>query len=376
MVARTGFRQRRALLSGLGMMLGGLFLVNGGWAFDEEKAPVARARPTADSSGSQRQASSTRPSSTRPSSSQAVAPQRSTGSSTGSSSTAQRQPTARDTRAHPPGQWKPPGGSGGGGGGGGWGGHHPSWGWGHRYPWYWNRYCWGWPSCWGWGWGYWGPYWYYPPPAAYPLDRTVYSPQSVAADLGALNLVIKPKKADVYVDGRFVGRAKDFDGYPGYLWLKEGSYEISLVRDGYVTFSDRIPVRTGQVVDVELRLEPGLSTPPRVSQTSVTETEPEATEQMSAVTEEPPSTGIRQDVRVTPGLLELVVRPADASVYLDGRLLGSGQELTDLHAGLIVDPGAHSLDMVRPGYEAQRLDFEVESGQTVNLQITLERDGR
>jgi hypothetical protein len=191
-----------------------------------------------------------------------------------------------------------------------------------------------------------------------------------------MNLVIKPKKADVYVDGRFVGRAKDFDGYPGYLWLKEGSYEITLVRDGYVTFSDRIPVRTGQVVDVELRLEPGVSTPPRVSQTPVTEPAPEVQERVSTVPAEPPSTGISQDVRVTPGQLELIVRPADASVYLDGRLLGSGQELADLHAGLIVDPGAHSLDMVRPGYEAQRLDFEVESGQTVNLQVTLEREGR
>jgi hypothetical protein len=191
-----------------------------------------------------------------------------------------------------------------------------------------------------------------------------------------MNLVIKPKKADVYVDGRLVGRAKDFDGYPGYLWLKEGSYEISLVRDGYVTFSDRIPVRTGQVVDVELRLEPGVSTPPRVSQTPVAEPAPEVQEQVSTVPAEPPSTGISQDVRVTPGQLELIVRPPDASVYLDGRLLGSAQELADLHAGLIVDPGAHSLDMVRPGYEAQRLDFEVESGQTVNLQVTLEREGR
>jgi hypothetical protein len=68
------------------------------------------------------------------------------------------------------------------------------------------------------------------------------------------------------------------------------------------------------------------------------------------------------------------VQPSDASVYLDGRLLGSGQELVDLHAGLIVDPGAHSLDMVRPGYEAQQLDFEVESGQVVSLQVTLQRD--
>ncbi len=377
MIERTGFRERRPILSGLGLAVVWLLLASSGWAIDEEKTRVVRTRPSADSSGSERQASSTRSSSRS-----SVSQQRSTSSSSGSSSTVvQRQPTARDTRENPPGQWKPPGGSGGGGGWGG-GGYHPSWGggWGYRNPWYWNRHCWGWPSCWGWGWGYWGPYWHYPPLAystpAYPLSRTPYSLRSASVDLGALNLVIKPKKAEVYVDGRFVGRAKDFDGYPGYLWLEEGSYEISLVRDGYVTFRDRIVVRTGNVMDVRLHLQPGLSTPAEVPRAPAAEPASEAQEQLTSVQEEVSLPGIRQDVRADPGRLELAVQPLDASIYLDGRLLGSGQELADLHAGLIVDPGAHSLDMVRPGYEAQRLDFEVESGQTVSLQVTLQSDGR
>ena len=241
MTKKSGFPKRRRFLIGLGLTVGWLLLASSSWAIDEEKSRPAVARPTADSSAARPQASSTRPSRS-PGPSQAVSPQRSSSStpSSGSSSAVQRQPTARDTRESPPGQWKPPGGSGGSGGSGGWGGYHPSWGWGHRYPWYWNRHCWGWPSCWGWGWGYWGPYWHAPPPAYPVVSRTPYSPRSTSTELGALNLVIKPKKADVYVDGRFVGRAKDFDGYPGYLWLEEGDYEITLVRDGYVTFTDRI----------------------------------------------------------------------------------------------------------------------------------------
>ena len=381
MTKNRRFPKRRRFLSGLGLTVGWLLLASSSWAIDEEKGRPAVARPTADSSAARPQASSTRPSRS-PGPSQAVSPQRSSSStpSSGSSSAVQRQPTARDTRESPPGQWKPPGGSGGGGGGGGgWGGYHPSWGWGwgHQYPWYWNRHCWGWPSCWGWGWGYWGPYWHAPLPAYPVVSRTPYSPRSTSTELGALNLVIKPKKADVYVDGRFVGRAKDFDGYPGYLWLEEGDYEITLVREGYVTFTDRIGVRTGNVVDVQLRLQPGLSTPPKMPQATIPVAVPEtAQEQLASVQEEETSSpAVVQDVRATPGQLELVVQPPDASVYLDGRLLGSGQELVDLHAGLIVDPGAHSLDMVRPGYEAQRLDFEVESGQTVSLQVTLLRDG-
>lgn len=178
------------------------------------------------------------------------------------------------------------------------------------------------------------------------------------------------------MDGQFVGLAKDFDGYPGYLWLEEGSYEISLVRDGFVTFTDQLLIRPGNVMDVRLRLQTGLSIPARAPGTFVAEPDPQIQEQIAIVEELASPSAIRQDARADPGHLELVVRPPDAAVYLDGRLLGSGQELVDLHAGLIVDPGAHSLDMVRPGYESQRLDFEVDSGQTVSLQVALERDGR
>jgi hypothetical protein len=364
MIETTTIRRRGALRSGLAWSIAGLFFACGAWATAEEAA-IARARQTGASAQAGRQASAT-----RPSSAPTVAPQQSTAPSTSSSSPQPRQPTARDTRENPPGQWKPPGSSGGSGGGGG---HHPSWGgyWGYRYPWYWNDYCWGSPSCWGWGWGYWGPYWYYPP-AAYPVVYSLPSTVRVAADkLGALHFRVKPKKAQVWVDGRFVGLAKQFDGYPGFLWLEEGSYEISLVREGYATFTDRVAVRSGYVTDLPLRLEKGLSTPPERPPAGTAESEPQAREQGAVgevVSSEP---AISQDVRATPGQLELAVQPADASVYLDGRLLGSGEELVSLHAPLIVDSGAHALEVVRPGYQPQRLEFEVDSGQTVSLRVTL-----
>ena len=372
MIERTGFRRRGKTLRSVSLAVGGLLLATGGWAVDGEKTRVARARPSAEASGAGRQASVSRPSS-RPS----VSSQQSTGS-TSSPRAVPRQPTARDTREHPPGQWKPPGGSGGGGGGGG--GYHPGWGgyWGTRYPWYWNRWCWGWPSCWGWswGWGYWGPYWYSPPPPAYRVYSTPHVPSAAATQIGAVNLMVKPKKAEVYVDGRFAGRAKDFDGYPGYLWLEEGTHEISLVQDGYATFSDRVTVRSGYVTDVRLRLERGLSTPAPVPTPEVAESAPEAEEREGSARQATAEPNVEQDARAEPGHLELVVQPPDASVYLDGRLLGSGQELASLHAALLVDPGAHSLEMVRPGYAPQQLDFEVEPGQTVSLQVTLEFDGQ
>ena len=64
--------------------------------------------------------------------------------------------------------------------------------------------------------------------------------------------------------------------------------------------------------------------------------------------------------------------PADASVYLDGRLLGSGDELGQLHAGLVVDAGSHMIEVVRPGYATKRLEFAVAAGDEVELEVLLE----
>ena len=56
-----------------------------------------------------------------------------------------------------------------------------------------------------------------------------------------------------------------------------------------------------------------------------------------------------RDVRSQPGVLMLHVEPNDASVYLDGRFIGTGEELSRLRSGLIVDVGSHRLEVVRPG---------------------------
>jgi hypothetical protein len=78
------------------------------------------------------------------------------------------------------------------------------------------------------------------------------------------------------------------------------------------------------------------------------------------------------DTRTTPGRVRLSVAPADASVYLDGRLLGSGDELARLHAGLVVEAGSHLIEVVRPGYATERREFAVEEGAEVELEVLLE----
>ena len=66
------------------------------------------------------------------------------------------------------------------------------------------------------------------------------------------------------------------------------------------------------------------------------------------------------------------IDPDDASVYLDGRFLGTGRELERLRSGLIVDPGEHRIEVVRPGRQSEEQSFSVRAGEEVSLDIELD----
>ncbi len=92
-----------------------------------------------------------------------------------------------------------------------------------------------------------GPYYYGPPYPAY------------GGFLGALDLDVKPKGTEVYVNGDYVGITDNFDGFPRHLWIQEGSYEIIFYKDGFVTKVKRYRVRPGAVGKVKFKMQAGLS---------------------------------------------------------------------------------------------------------------------
>lgn len=237
----------------------------------------------------------------------------------------------------------------------------PSWG----HPW-------GWYSAYGWNDPRWGGY-----PVVYPTQG--YS-------MGALDLDVSPERAEVWVDGRKVGVADDFDGFPEYLWLEKGTYDVVLYSPGYKTLARQYSIYPGLVIDVEDSLEAGEATLPQQLATRTHERRDERLRR-DQEREEELSGGPRSDrpeveraepgaldARGEPGRLRLEVSPEDASVYLDGRFLGTGRDLARLRAGLIVDPGEHSLQVVRPGREEQSRTFRVEAGREIELQIELSED--
>ena len=294
------------------------------------------------------------------------------------------------------------GGSWGGKGGGHHGGYHHRGGYGGWYG--------GWGGWGGWGWGFGYPYYYggypYYSAWAYPYWGYGYTRAYPAPGMGsgALDLDVSPERAEIWLDGRLIGTADDFDGFPEYLWLEKGTYDVAIYLPGYRTIARQYSIYGGLVIDVEDTMEAGESTHPNdlVSKSTVNrderlrrdrETQEEARRRsegsygwspdsgsygnpgVQGGYREAPDGSESLDARGEPARLRLYVEPEDASVYLDGRFLGTGSDLARLRSGLIVDPGPHTIEVVRPGYASTRREIEVGAGGEQEVEVELEGGG-
>ncbi|HVS63146.1 MAG TPA: PEGA domain-containing protein [Thermoanaerobaculia bacterium] len=216
-------------------------------------------------------------------------------------------------------------------------------------------------------------------------------------DSGALDLDIRPEKASIYLDGELIGVADNYDGWPRYLWLREGTYRLVAYKEGYETLAREVRIRPGEIISLKDRMQPGVSKSPEELFAQAERTRPPAARRAPAddrrdrqrepsrapdvperdwrQRERTPSPPIAPDQRSDPARLRLFVGPADAVVYLDGRLLGSGEELSRLHSDLIVDPGTHRIEVIRPGYETYSVELELTAGEDRELRAELEPKG-
>jgi hypothetical protein len=313
----------------------------------------------------------------------------------------QRPRTGRDDgRGHGGGGWY--------GNGGYYGGYYGGYHGGYYSP-YHNYFYWGPYFGWGW-WGGWWPgdgYYGYYGGSNFPRyydDR--YGRYDATA--GALDIDVAPGKTEVWIDGRYVGIADNFDGFPQYLWLDKGVYDLALYREGYQTIARQITVYAGTVVSIDDRMQRGESVKP---QDLATKTHDRRDERIRSEDERREEIARRdrdnmedwrdrarrrmedrdrydqrgdrnerserdddQGAQDADGIgrLHLEVLPTDSSVYLDGKFVGTGVDLERLRQGLRVEPGEHRVAVVRPGHKSEEQEFTVSPGQQVDLEIELE----
>ena len=254
---------------------------------------------------------------------------------------------------------------------------------------------------------YYRPYYYRP----YYYGHYGYhrAPYYVGRYDGALDLNVRPKNAEVYVDGKYVGTVGEYDGWPRYLWLEEGSYELILFKEGYETVVRDVSVRPDRVINLKLRLHEGPSTPvaeltrypegrererydrrerdadrderydrrerdERYDRRERDERDERYTEPPRREPEAPRADDERGELDLTePGRVHLAISPAEAAVYLDGRFVGIAAELAELTGGLLMDPGEHEIQVVHPGYRTLEQTFDVEADAATHLELELER---
>jgi hypothetical protein len=108
------------------------------------------------------------------------------------------------------------------------------------YPYYWN-FAYGYPGYYGayGGYGAYGAYGGYPC-CGYPNAAYAYGGWSTA------RLEMKPREAQVFVDGYYVGTINDFDGVFQRLDIPVGQHELSVYLPGYQTWSQQVLFRPGE----------------------------------------------------------------------------------------------------------------------------------
>jgi hypothetical protein len=204
-------------------------------------------------------------------------------------------------------------------------------------------------------------------PAAYPPD--FYVPPMPRPYYAMVDTDIHPEEASVYLDGRPIGIADDFDGYPGYLALKPGRHTLVFLREGYHSLSFALDLHAGEMVNLDRklqRLSPGEAEEP-----------PPTMPPNESVRERPTPPPNAQDGKTTHprrfGTLRLEVTPAEARVILDGDFFGTASEISRLHAGIPLSTGTHRVRVSLSGYQSAAVETEISDSEERNLRISLKK---
>jgi hypothetical protein len=261
--------------------------------------------------------------------------------------------------------------------------------------------------------------------AAASMESQAYA----GAPWGVIDTDVKPSDTQVYLDGGYVGVSGKFDGWPGYLPLQPGTYDLEFRRPGFEPFHLKARVLPGQRLVIKKKLhelppgaphQPEPVPPPRqapqgsprpqappqsapdqgqddgnwrweepkshkapstsrggkggASPPPAPQTPPQDVPDDSDKAEPPVvSPNSQPEAEATPMTeLKLEITPADASVYIDGEFYVNARDLEGGERGILLAPGEYKVDVVRPGYKTQNSTVVLGS-QSRTLKIRLDK---
>lgn len=234
---------------------------------------------------------------------------------------------------------------------------------------------------WGWGWGgFWDPFWW-GGPWGYPYG---YWGRGYYDDSAEIRLEVKPKEAQVYVDGYYAGVVDDFDGVFQRLHVRPGDHELVVYLQGFRSLKQNLHVGQDQNIDIKDHLQPvaaGEQTEPPPQPTA----RPEPQAAQPAPYEAPRPIPRHRPAEAAPapvqeegaaaeggsefGSLVIRVQPSGADILIDGERW-QGPEASE-RLVVQVSAGPHRIEVRKDGFVPFTTTINVRRGQTAPLNVSL-----
>ena len=228
----------------------------------------------------------------------------------------------------------------------------------------------------------WGLY-----PPYYPYYRRYLAPEA------SVKFEVKPKEAEIYVDGYYAGIVDDFDGAFQRLHVQPGEHEIELYLEGYRTVRQKAYLTADNTFKVKYNLEklgPGEQPEPRPEPINPPPPPPQqagqppmpqpgyppqqqprgpVTRRMPPPPPQGPGPRGGQQPQSGYGTLSVRVQPIDAEISIDGEPWRgpAGQDR------LVVDvaEGSHTIEIRKQGFRTYVTQVDIRRGETTPLNVSL-----
>ena len=262
---------------------------------------------------------------------------------------------------------------------------------------YYDSLWWSYPRLWfpfGYAPFWYGPYWY-----------DGYYGQFYDGDRGSLKLDVRPKKAEVFVDGRYTGIVDDFNGFLQSLDVASGNHTITLWLPGYKTVVQHVLVQDGSTLKLKYDMvqlgqgeqqDPRPLPPPGQMDDAVRSRgvrpfgpgrpfgpirpgPPQPQLPPPDQPEAPPVPGQLQPIAEKPvppasiqardyGQLVIRVQPADAQILIDGE---AWQTTGADRLTVYLPAGSHQVEVRKEGFRTFKAPVEIRNGEKTPLNVSL-----
>jgi hypothetical protein len=194
-----------------------------------------------------------------------------------------------------------------------------------------------------------GPPLFFPPPLPPPPPGQPLPPPPPLEAAGFISLSVVPADADVNVDGKLVGKAREFTQAPGLMSLAPGPHTLALSKEGFKTAKFTVNVIPQKTIELDVTMD---ALPQGSSEQAQT---------------------YQLDLNKT-GYLSLKVEPQDASVYVDDTFYGIASRFVLPDSSIVLRAGTHKVEIIRPGYKQHVQIVEVGSDKAQDLNVKLEKN--